>query len=153
MKLIARISLISVVILLAAASFAPSPQPQVEGGLAVIANPKGAPGEFTKTKLKSVLKGEQQRWKDGTKILLAFMKTTTKVGEDMTTRIFGMTGKDLNKYFLGQVFQGKMSSPEFFENEEDLINYVKNKEGAIGIISAKSSGGSTVISVDGKKSL
>jgi ABC-type phosphate transport system substrate-binding protein len=127
--------------------------PQAEGELAAIANPKGAPSELTAVKLKNILKGEQQRWKDGTKITIALMKTTTPIGESMTKKIFKMTGKDLNKYFLGQVFQGKMSSPEFFETEEALIAFVKSKEGAIGIISSKNSNGLTVISIDGKKSL
>src|SRR5688572_20450763 len=153
MKLFTYIACITAILVMGSSAFSPAPQPQVEGGLSVIANAKGAPTDIPKVKLKSVLKGEQQRWKDGTKILLALMKTTTKIGEDVTTRIFGMTGKDLNKYFLGQVFQGKMSSPEFFDSEEDLINYVKNKEGAIGVVSSKSASGSVIVSIDGKKSL
>lgn len=132
---------------------APSPSQQIEGGLAIIANLKGAPNEMALTKIKFVLKGEQQRWKDGTKITLAFMKTSNSIGEDMAKRIFGMSSKELNKYFLAQVFQGKMSSPQFFESEEDLIKFVKNNEGAIGIISFKNSSGLTTITIDGKKSL
>ncbi|MFI5204014.1 MAG: hypothetical protein ACHQF2_05910 [Flavobacteriales bacterium] len=157
MRRFTNISIIVTLVSFVMFSFRPAASlpltPQIEGGLAVIANPKGAPAEIAKARLKSLLKGEQQRWKDGTKILLAFMKTSTKIGEDMTTRIFGMTGKDLNKYFLAQVFQGKMSSPEFFDSEEDLINYVKSKDGAIGVISAKNASGSVVVSIDGKKSI
>ena len=125
----------------------------VEGDLSVIVNAKGAPSDIGMSKLKKILKGEQQRWDDGTKILLALMKTSTGTGMKMTTQVYLMTNNELNKYFLAQVFQGKMSSPEFFDSEADLINYVKTKSGAIGIISTANASGITVLSVDGKKSL
>ena len=125
----------------------------VEGDLSVIVNAKGAPSDIGMPKLKKILKGEQQRWDDGTKILLALMKTSTGTGMKMTAQVYLMTNNELNKYFLAQVFQGKMSSPEFFDSETDLINYVKTKPGAIGIISTVNASGITVLSVDGKKSL
>ena len=136
-------------------SFTPEEQfndPQTDGGLAVVVNSKGAPAEMPLSKLKIILKGEQQRWKDGSKITLALMKTSTGVGEDMAKRIFGMTSKELNKYFLSQVFQGKMSSPQFFDSEEDLLKYIKNNDGAIGVTSFKNASGTT-ITVDGKKAI
>jgi len=127
-------------------------EPQTDGGLAVVVNSKGAPPEMPLSKLKIILKGEQQRWKDGSKITLAFMKTSTGIGEDMAKRIFGMTSKELNKYFLSQVFQGKMRSPQFFNSEEDLLKYIKNNDGTIGVASFKNASGTT-ITVDGKKAI
>lgn len=157
MKKIIYISMLAISLILSLTSFTSESKPiealQVEGGLAIVANSKGAPAEIPLSKLKWILKGEQQRWKDGTKITLAFMKTSTPVGDDMAKRIFGMTAKELNKYFLAQVFQGKMSSPQFFDSEEDLIKYVKNNDGAIGVASFKNASGTTTITVDGKKSI
>ena len=123
------------------------------GNLTVVVNAKGAPSDINLSKLKSVLKGEQQRWKNGTKIKLALMKTSTNIGSDMTNRIFGMTVKELNKYYLAKVFQGKMSSPDFFTSEMDLIKYVSEKPGAIGIVSTSQAKGVSTLNVDGKKSL
>ena len=119
--------------------------------LSVIANSKGAPSEISFSKLKSVFRGEQQRWKDGSKVTLALMKTNTPTGDEIAKRLLGMTSKELNKYFLAQVFQGKMSSPQFFDSEEELISYIKNNEGSIGILSSKNIGGLNPILVDGKK--
>lgn len=157
MRVAAYIKGLAISLILIFSSFSPVENdvvalPQVDGGLAVVVNSKGAPAEIVMSKLKVILKGEQQRWKDGTKITLAFMKTSTSVGEDMAKRVFGMTSKEVNKYFLAQVFQGKMSSPQFFDSEEDLQKYVKNNEGAIGVVSAKNAAG-TIMSVDGKKSI
>lgn len=122
------------------------------GDLSVIVNAPGAPTALDMKGLRSVLKGEKQRWKDGTKITLAFMKTSTEVGSDMTTRVFGMTEKELNKYFLAQVFQGKMSSPEFFDSESDLKSFVKSTKGSISVVTSKNSSGFKTIAIDGKKS-
>ena len=124
---------------------------QEEIALSVIANSKGAPSEISMSKLKTVFRGEQQRWKDGTKVTLALMKTNTPVGDEIAKRLLGMTSKELNKYFLAQVFQGKMSSPQFFDSEEELITYIKNNVGAIGILGTKNTGGLNTILVDGKK--
>ena len=123
------------------------------GSLTVVVNTKGAPTNINLEKLRGVLKGEQQRWKNGTKIKLALMKTNTNIGSDMTNRIFGMTVKELNKHYLAKVFQGKMSSPDFFTSESDLIKFVSEKSGAIGIVSTAKAKGASTINVDGKKSL
>jgi hypothetical protein len=123
------------------------------GNLTVVVNSNGAPSDINLLKLKGVLKGEQQRWKNGTKIKLALMKTSTDIGSDMTNRIFGMTVKELNKHYLAKVFQGKMSSPDFFTSETDLIKHVSQKPGAIGIVSTAKAKGTSTLNVDGKKSL
>jgi hypothetical protein len=46
--------------------------------LTVISNGKGTPSDLTLAQLKSILKGEKLRWKDGTKVVIALMKTKTK---------------------------------------------------------------------------
>src|SRR5687767_6675325 len=61
------------------------------------------PDNMTFNELRSVLKGEQQRWKDGTKITLALMKSSTPVGSMVSKKIFFMTDEQLNKYFLALV--------------------------------------------------
>ena len=45
-----------------------------------------------------------------------------------------------------------MSSPEFFDNEEDLRSYVKSTRGAISVIESLNSDGFKTITIDGKKS-
>tara|TARA_B110000285_G_scaffold190402_1_gene217619 strand:+ start:1223 stop:1678 length:456 start_codon:yes stop_codon:yes gene_type:complete len=121
------------------------------GQLSVIVNCNSAPTDLDLNNLKSVLKGEKLRWKDGTKITLAFMKTSTDIGADMSSRIFGMTEKELNRYFLAKVFEG-MSSPEFFDSESELLTFVNNTKGAIGVINSEKSKGFKTISIDGKNS-
>ncbi len=102
--------------------------------LVTIANQSGAPSAMKLSELKSVFMGEQQRWKDGKRILIALMKTGTPIGKVTSERIYDMTGDELNKYWLSLVFQGKAQAPVFFNTAIELENYVAQNQGAIGIL-------------------
>jgi hypothetical protein len=108
------------------------------------------PDNLTFSELRSVLRGEKQRWKDGTKITLALMKSSTPLGAQITQKVFYMTDKELNKYFLALVFQGKISPPVFFDSETELSNYVSQNEGAIGVIGTEIRNKGKIILIDGK---
>ncbi len=120
--------------------------------IAVVANEKGAPAALTMKFLKSVVQGDKQRWPDGTKISLAFMKTNTPVGSATAKKLMGMNGDQFNKYWLALVFQGKASAPMFFNSVQELEAYVSTTPGAIGIIDGNQNSKLRSISVDDKKS-
>ncbi len=118
----------------------------------VIANDKGAPTTMTMKELKSVMQGEKQRWADGTKVSIAFMKANTSVGSSTAKKIMGMTGDQLNKFWLALVFQGKAKAPVFYGSSSDVENYIAQNPGAIGVVEA----GYTLksghaVTIDGKK--
>jgi len=49
--------------------------------LTVIGNVTGVPSAMKYSELISVLKGQKQRWNDGTKVNIYIMKTTTPIGQ------------------------------------------------------------------------
>ncbi len=118
--------------------------------ISVISNPQNTDMSFRQ--VRSILKGERQRWKNGKKVKVCLMKTSTDVGYSSAKKIYRMSPKQLNRYWLGLVFQGSADSPHFFSTEEKLINFVKNNEGAIGIISSNKKN-SFKVKVDGRYSL
>jgi ABC-type phosphate transport system substrate-binding protein len=118
----------------------------------VIANDKGAPAAMTMKELKSVMLGEKQRWADGTKVSIAFMKANTAVGSSTAKKIMGMTGDQLNKFWLALVFQGKAKAPVFYGSSTDVENYVAQNPGAIGVVEAGYTLKSGhVVTIDNKK--
>lgn len=121
-----------------------------ETELTIIGNTKSVPSEMNMTQLKSVLKGERQRWGDGTKVVIALMKTNTKVGTETCQKLYNMTGNELNKYFLALVFQGKVKAPTFFNSVNDLQTYVAQTPGAIGVLDKANDKLLKTIIVDGK---
>src|SRR6185312_3727263 len=102
--------------------------------LTVISNQKGAPSTLDFSELKSIFMGEQQRWRSGTKITIALMKTSTAAGKNTSETLYGMSADELNKFWLALVFQGKASAPNFFNSATDLENFVAQNPGAIGIV-------------------
>lgn len=105
-----------------------------ETTLVALGNQSGVPSSMRLSELKSVLMGERQRWKNGDKIIIALMKTNTPAGKSTSSKIYDMTGDELNKFWLALVFQGKAQAPTFFNSANDLENFVAQNPGAIGIL-------------------
>jgi ABC-type phosphate transport system substrate-binding protein len=124
-----------------------------EPNIMVIANEKGALTTLTMKELKSIFQGEKQRWPDGTKISIAFMKSTTPVGSATAKKVMNINGDQLNKLWLALVFQGKAKAPFFYGSASEVESYVSQNAGAIGVVEAGYQVKSAkVISIDGKKS-
>jgi ABC-type phosphate transport system substrate-binding protein len=124
-----------------------------QDALTVIGNSKGTPPELKMGQLQSILKGEKQRWGDGTKVTIALMKTNTPVGSVTSKKVFNMSGDQLNKYWLALVFQGKADGPTFFNSANELETFVAQTPGAIGVIGETPTIAQKTIIVDGKKFL
>jgi len=123
-----------------------------DSGLTVIGNSKGVPSELKLSQLKSILMGERLRWQDGTKVIIALMKTNTPLGSNTCKTVYNMTADELNKYWLALVFQGKAEAPVFFNLPGELEIFVSQTPGAIGVLGQVSGITKTII-VEGKKSI
>jgi hypothetical protein len=123
--------------------------------LNVIGNAQSVPGEMNIDQLRTVLKGERLRWDDGVSVKIALMKTNTTIGSYTCERIYNMSTNELNKYFLAQVFQGKVKAPTFFTSKNELEEYVARTPGAIGVSqnTAELEGEIRLVVIDGKKQL
>ena len=119
--------------------------------LTVIGNVTGAPSEMKSSELVSILKGEKQRWSDGTKVSIYIMKTTTPIGQSTCKKIYNWSGDKVKRYWLELSFSGKADAPTFCNTVEELESYVSQNPGAIGIIDRNStSNGVKTILIDGK---
>ena len=123
--------------------------------LNIIGNTQSVPGEMNIDQLRTILKGEKMRWDDGVSVKIALMKTNTSIGAYTCERIYNMSANELNKYFLAQVFQGKVKAPTFFTSKNELEEYVARTPGAIGVSqnTEESDGELRVVVIDGKKQL
>jgi hypothetical protein len=120
--------------------------------LAVIANGKGIPNEMKLAQLRATMRGEKLRWPDGSKVIIALLKSSTPIGVVTSKKIYNMSANELNKYWLALVFQGKADAPNFFNSESELEEFVSQTNGAIGILT-RPAAGNRVVLIDGKKFL
>jgi len=124
-----------------------------EATLTAISHPRGAPSTMKMSDLKSIMKGEKQRWSDGTKVSIVLMKTNTSTGEVTCQKIYSMSADKVKKFWLGLSFSGKADAPTFCNSIAELESIVAQTPGAIGIIDKVSAGtGIKIIMVDGKNS-
>lgn len=124
------------------------------GDLVVIGNQKGAPASIKLSELKSILKCEQQRWHNGSKVSVAVMKPNTDIGKLTCEKILQLSATEANKFWALLSFAGKEGTPHTFNSLSDLQNYVSQNPGAIGIVSKWDNLPDTqVITVDGKKTI
>ena len=130
----------------------PPPTHAQDLNLAVIGNGKGVPAEMKLAQLKSTMRGEKLRWPDGSKVVIALLKTTTPIGQSTSKKIYNMSANELNKYWLALVFQGKADAPNFFNSEAELQEFVATTTGAIGVVNQPAPNSKT-ITIEGKKSL
>ena len=122
--------------------------------LVVISNVKGAPEQLKLADLKSILLGEKQRWKNGNKISIALLKTSTPGGAYTCQKLYDMSSDELKKFWLALVFEGKADAPEFFNTTSEVQNFVSENPGAIGIIDQSPTSADThIVLIDGKKTL
>lgn len=124
-----------------------------QNSLTIIGSIESVPTEMDMNQLQAVLKGEQMRWSDGTKVKIALMKTNTTIGTLTSEKIYDMTGNELNKYFLALVFQGKIKAPNFFNSESELEAYVAQTQGAIGVLQNTGDDQVKIVVIDGKKEI
>ena len=124
-----------------------------EATLTVISNTTGAPSEMKMSELKSVMKGEKQRWSDGSKVHIALMKTTTPVGQTTCQKIYNMSGDKVKRFWLELSFAGNADAPTFCSTTEELVTFVSQNPGAIGVLDKPSTiAGIKTTEIDGKSS-
>lgn len=121
--------------------------------LTIIGHMESVPGELNMRELRSILRGEKQKWNDGVSIKIALMKTSTPIGDITCKKIYGMTGNELNKYFLALVFQGKGKAPVFFNTISEMEAYVAQTPGAIGVSQGATDNQIKTVLVDGHKQI
>lgn len=127
---------------------------KAQQNLVIIANQKVPSSVISWKELKLVFMGEKQRWSNGSKIIIALMKTNNPLGLAISNKIYDMKPDELNKFWLALVFQGKASAPMFFNSVSELQDFVSQTPGAIGIADQViESQTIKTITVDGKKAL
>ena len=119
--------------------------------LTAISNPKGAPATMKMSELKSIMKGEKQRWSDGTKVSIVLMKTNTATGEITCQKIYNMSGDKVKRFWLELSFAGNADAPTFCSTTEELVTFVSQNPGAIGVLDKPSTiTGIKTTEIDGK---
>jgi hypothetical protein len=123
-----------------------------QDNLVAIGNQTGVPADLKMSELKAVFRGERQRWSNGTKIVIAMIKSTTPLGNTISEKIYSMNGDEVRGFWAGISFAGKSDPPNVFNTSAEVEVFVSQNPGAIAILDKSSNTPDTkTVLVGGKK--
>jgi ABC-type phosphate transport system substrate-binding protein len=89
--------------------------------------------ELSLKEVKDIFKGRRTFWANGEEMLIGLPSSKAPHAELVASSIFGTTVNGMQKYWLSLVFQGRGKSPQFFSSPEEMMQWIQNNPGAIGI--------------------
>jgi ABC-type phosphate transport system substrate-binding protein len=127
-----------------------APRPAWEG-LAIVVNPKNPIANLTLAQLRSIFLGERKWWTHHRRVLVSTMRRGTPERETVLRVLYRMDDRELDKYFLYQVFKGEASSSTaILRTPADVRKFVGTTPGAVGYLRASDVDDSVkVMRVDG----
>jgi hypothetical protein len=95
---------------------------------------QGVPADISLKELKAVFRGERQRWPDGTKVVIAMIKSTTPMGNLISEKIYSMSGDEVRGFWARISFAGKFDPPNVFNTADEVATFVSQNPGSIAIL-------------------
>jgi ABC-type phosphate transport system substrate-binding protein len=85
-------------------------------------------------KITRVFTGKENYWDNNKQIIVCLPSTKSESATDVCQKVYHKSVKDVQKFWLSIVFQGRAKSPKFFDTEEEMIEFVRKNPGAIGVL-------------------
>ncbi len=83
---------------------------------------------------KSYMKGKNNFWDNNNQVQIVLPSSNHADAEDISKLIYAKSHTSVRKYWLSLVFQGRVASPKFCDSDEEIIDFVKSKKGAIALV-------------------
>lgn len=104
-------------------------------GLVLIGNKTGYK-VMNRKQISTVFRGNQSIWPSREPVAIVMPSFKAEYANQFSSSILQMSHSELQKYWLALVFQGRANAPVFLNSSAEIIDYVKNNPGAIGIVKA-----------------
>ena len=128
-----KISIIFVVVF----AFFPAFLSADNGRFKVIVNMDNSVNSLTKKQISRYFLKKTTKWSDGSQVFPVDLRKNSEIRENFTQIVHGKSVSSINSYWQRLIYSGANSPTPVKKTEEDIINYVKSKPGAIGYISAE----------------
>jgi hypothetical protein len=84
--------------------------------------------------IQSIFRGKYSTWNNRQPVIIVLPSKKNASVADVAKQVYETTLTGMQKFWLSQVFQGRSNPPIFLDNDQEIINYVEENPGAIGII-------------------
>ena len=104
--------------------------------------------QFAEKKLKEAFLGNRAIWNSGQSVVIVLTNTQSASFEKTAAWALNADAFDYQKHWLSIVFQGRADAPVFVKDEKEMISYVREHPGAIGILHQETAPDDLVIRVE-----
>lgn len=101
--------------------------------LEFVANVDGVK-EMTQNEVVNVFRNGRSLWDKGQKVIIVLPSNNSPMAETVATNLYRGSVSSMQKFWLALVFQGRSNPPVFLQTPEEIINYIKNNPGSIGVL-------------------
>lgn len=103
----------------------------------LVHNNSGLSGSLQQTEIGKIFQGKYSRWPKTQKQVIILLPSSKHPNAVITAKLMGFSSfKELQKFWLSMVFQGRFSAPLFLDTDEEIIDYTNRNTGSAGIVSA-----------------
>ncbi len=102
----------------------------------VIANKSNAATSITKDEVASYLLKKKKTWASGAAVVPVDQRANSEVRKAFSSAVVGKSVGAVKSYWQQAVFSGKGTPPVEKANDQDVIDFVKANQGAIGYVSS-----------------
>ncbi len=92
---------------------------------------------ITVESVKDLFLGKRKLWPDGNAVKVAIPGEKYPFAKVIARSIYNTSINGMKKFWLSLVFQGRVKSPTLLKSAEEIIQYVAEHQGAIGVVPAK----------------
>ena len=106
-------------------------------GLAIVVNRQNPTSNLSLAQLRALFLGERKWWPKRRRVVLSAMRRGTPERASVLRIVYKMDERDLNNYFLYQVFEGEAPFPPvILRTPADVRKFVGITPGAVGYLRA-----------------
>ncbi len=102
--------------------------------LTVIANSEVPVDTLSIGELRDIYLGNSKQWNDKSKIRPSYYNSKSGHAKYFFDEYLGISAMKFRRHWLKKVFRGDGSAPLAFGKTDDVITYVANNPGAIGVV-------------------
>jgi len=105
------------------------------GELLIIGNKTGTT-QLKAQEARDIFRARTTTWTNKVSVTIALPSPKSTTAEPVARLIYGTKPSSVQKFWLSLVFQGRATPPNFFDTDQELIQFVQRTPGAIGVISS-----------------
>ena len=84
----------------------------------------------------SLLRGENKNWDGGAGAIVVLPSRQSALHEPVADQIFSSSGRSMQRRWFQLVFSGRVNAPKYLDTDIDVIRFVLENEGAVGVVAA-----------------